>query len=238
MNICVPSLCTVPTAQISASILFCSSVLSAATITLSNPPLTVSPGQSYEITATYHADVAGVVNLQLLKPDWSAVDGEWKSISAGSGSYTVTIDVPTDIDASLSYHYQAALADSNWDPALGAKDLVWSVSVASTQSSIDVAAPVTMIAGNTYNVRSDYTFAQDGYSLVQLFDSSWGAPIVEDMSSIDGGSDYVIHSLTIPESTPAGSDYIWQGMITNNAWSESITQTHSNITVVATPKRG
>jgi hypothetical protein len=80
-----------------------SSTLSAASISLANPPLTLNSGQSYQVTANYQNNASSVIQIQLFDSSWNKLDSDWTNVASGSGSETLTITVPSSTGAGSGY---------------------------------------------------------------------------------------------------------------------------------------
>jgi beta-glucanase (GH16 family) len=216
-------------------VLFSCSTLSADSITLSNSPLTLTAGQSYEVAATYETSASSIVKIQLFDSDWNEVVGDWSTVTSSSSSVSFTLSIPAGQSAASTYHWQAVLFDDSWGSL--AEDNVWSVSVTSTEDSISLTADSTLVAGNTYTVTTDYTLQESGIAMVQLFSSTWSS-LVSDWTTVDAGTGQESFSLTIPADTTAGSSYIWQSILTDDSWNKLDEDVQYNITIEADQSSG
>jgi hypothetical protein len=195
----------------------------------------VTAGESYDVSVSYQTDVSSIVMIQLFDSSWNKLVGEWTSVTSDSTSELLSLVVPASASSGSSYHWQAVLMNDSWSKI--AEDVVWSVSITAPSDRISLNAATTLVAGNTYTVSTDFVISQDGITQAKLFDSSWSS-IVSDWTTVSAGVDTEIFSLTIPSSTPAGTDYIWQAVLADSAWAPLDSEVQYNITVQASQSSG
>ncbi|WFB37760.1 glycoside hydrolase family 16 protein [Kiritimatiellota bacterium B12222] len=217
------------------AVMLSSMTLVAASIELVNPPLTLTPGESYELTANYETTVSSIVMIQLFDSSWNKLAGDWKSVASTTTSKTLSIEIPDSAISGSNYHWQVVLWDEAWGEL--AKDIVWTVSIGSPPSLISLNAPNLLIAGQTYEVSNNYTINENGVSMVQFLTSSW-SKVASDWSTISAGSGSEDYTLTIPASTPAGTHYIWQAFIADSDWSKLKEEVRYHVTVQADQSSG
>jgi len=101
---------------------------------------------------------------------------------------------------------------------------------ASAQTISIVNTPTNVTVGNTQPVTVNYNAPVSGLVQVQLFNSSWNL-IANKHVSVSSGSGQVTLDISVPGSTPTGSNHIWQAILYNNSWVKLKEQIKYNITL-------
>lgn len=77
-------------------------------------PLTVNAGSNIPVSVTYQQTTGGIVQVQLMDPSWNHVVDVWKTVSATSGTETLSLTVPASTPTGSGYRWQALLYDAAW----------------------------------------------------------------------------------------------------------------------------
>ena len=88
------------------------------TIELSDPPMTIESGKTVTVTAKYELPTKGIVQVQLMRSDWTKVGEKWKEMDAGADEVEMQIEVPAD-ETSEKFLWQAILYDAELEETEG-----------------------------------------------------------------------------------------------------------------------
>lgn len=97
----------------------CLAPVHASSIALTTAPISLVSGQSYDVVLSYQASVAGIVQIQLMKPQPSPaarlqIVQQWRNVPVGSGTEHFTLLVPEGTAAGTDYLWQALLYNTLW----------------------------------------------------------------------------------------------------------------------------
>ena len=95
------------------SCLFTANV-SAQTVSLAKKLKALQVGKEYTLAFESDWTAAGIVQLQLVGPDWKKVTEKWKEVEAGKQTTSLTIRCPADVKPGTEYFWQLLLYDRNW----------------------------------------------------------------------------------------------------------------------------
>ena len=86
----------------------------AQTVSLTDGPLALKPGNEYTVDLKSDLKVAGIVQAQLVTADWKKVAEKWKEVEAGKQTTALKVKIPADAVKGDGYFWQILLYDSAW----------------------------------------------------------------------------------------------------------------------------
>lgn len=201
----------------------------ANTVSWSNAPVSLTKGQTYQLTANYESNGSGIVQVQLLDSSWNSVTSEWRNVSSGSGTESFDLAIPSSAASGTGYRWQALLYTPLW--VKKDEEVVSPVSVSSSSGpSIVLNAPSTVTAGSSQTVSANYNLSGGGIVQVQFLDSSWN-PVASEWRSVSASSGSESFTLVIPSSTSVGGGYLWQALLYDSLWDKKNEEVYGNVTV-------
>ncbi|MEO0514807.1 MAG: glycoside hydrolase family 16 protein [Planctomycetota bacterium] len=129
-------------------------LVGANEIDLPNAPASVSAGSTVSVTADFEVSTPGIVSIQLFDNNWQRIDSDWKNVSAGSGTSTLDITIPTGTTPANNYIWQAVLFDRNW--VKKDEDIVYSVTVNGANSGGGGGEPFRPAGYNTIDWQDEF----------------------------------------------------------------------------------
>ena len=174
------------------------------TIDIVNPPMTLSTGESVDITVNYSTEEASAyVLVRLVAPNGESPQAFMEA--SGSGSRTLTIKVPDSIGT--GYRWQAQLLRTgNWG-ILADNAFVDGVSVEENTTPPDenntlefTATPSNLENGTTYPITISYDLQQTSIIYVQVFDDTatpWSKIGEYTVTNVSAGRDQITIDLNV-----------------------------------------
>ena len=150
------------------SCLFTANV-SAQTVSLAKKLKALQVGKEYTLAFESDWTAAGIVQLQLVGPDWKKVTEKWKEVEAGKQTTSLTIRCPADVKPGTEYFWQLLLYDRSWKKQKEA--IVKGVVITAGGSGSEKREPSTAMKTGDANA-ADRAKAKDAES-VQPVDSEW-----------------------------------------------------------------
>ena len=203
-------------------------------ITLLNPPTTVSANDQINVTVNYNnsESIDAYVLVRFKSPSGANLGQDFAQVAPGQG--TQVLQVPTPATAGTGYSYQAQLLlTGSW--AGLAEDNISNVTVESSESnSITLLnPPITVTANDLINVSVNYsnTESVDAYVLVR-FKSPSGDNLQQDFIQVSPGQGTQTLQVQAPANAGSGYSYHAQLLMTGT-WAGLAEDNVSNIIVNA-----
>ncbi len=183
-------------------------------VAFNNAPTSISPQQSYTFTIDYKA----TVNREIVVEFWSAnswLGEQTETVSAGSGTQPVTVNLPNEPSPGSGYFYKAYIrpVGTTWQEAIH-RDQVDNVTVTSGITVDEVAfnnAPTSISPQRSYTFTIDYKAKTTREVVVEFWSpSSW---LGEHVETVSEGSGTQSVTVTLPSEPSPGSGYFYKAHI-------------------------
>lgn len=223
-------------------LLFVSSIaFSQSTITIVNPPATVTAGTNVDITFNYtkdaeHAQIWAFIRFK----DAGNLTEVSKLLSNSSGTETLSLEIPSSSVPGGGYSYQAQLFKTSWGASLDSQNYTGITVEAADNSIIMVNPPTSVKAGENVDITFNYVKnVARAHAFIRLKDATGNLTDVNEIVTSNSGS--LTLSLPIP-SNAVGSGYSYQAQIFNpdvaGGYVHLATHNITGITVTKKPSLG
>ncbi|WP_117881553.1 T9SS type A sorting domain-containing protein [Aureibaculum luteum] len=203
-------------------------------ITMVDPPTTVTAGTNVDITFNYTTDLSTTYAFIRFRDANGNLTDINDKVDLGSGSKTLSLQIPASA-LGTGYSYQAQLFSStDWGTSIAAENIegiTVETGVTAPNSITMVNPPTTVIAGTNVDITFNYsTDLSTTYAFIRFRDANGNLSEIND--KVDLGSGSKTFSLPIP-ADELGTGYSYQAQLFSSTdWSSSIaTENIEGITV-------
>ena len=91
-----------------------SSISLAQSVSLRDGPKTLRAGEEYVLSLESNQNSAGIIQAQLMDPNWKKVAEKWTNIEKGNQETQLKIKIPSDATNGKGFFWQILLYDKSW----------------------------------------------------------------------------------------------------------------------------
>ncbi|MFK7768568.1 MAG: family 16 glycosylhydrolase [Mariniblastus sp.] len=88
--------------------------VSAQSVSITDGPSNVQPGNDYTVTVKSNYEKDGIVQVQLFDASWKRASEKWKEVDSGEQTTKLKLAVPADAVIGKDYFWQVLLYDRDW----------------------------------------------------------------------------------------------------------------------------
>ncbi|MBJ2173516.1 T9SS type A sorting domain-containing protein [Aureibaculum sp. A20] len=201
-------------------------------ITIVNPPATVTAGTNVDITFSYTKDVASAWAFIRFKDAAGNVADADAFVAVTDNSGTVTISVPTPTVPGTEYYFQAQLFTTEWTNIATEDGATVIVEEASSEpNSITIVnPPATVTAGTNVDITFSYTKdVASAWAFIRFKDAAGNVADADAFVAVTDNSGTV--TISVPTPTAPGTEYYFQAQLFTTEWTNIATEDGATVIV-------